>query len=211
MSARTLLADRLAGRFEIDEWGADPALVDLMDPVTALFLRVEVDGADRLPESGPALLVANRRVGAAEPFVVGRAVRKATGRRVRFLGVPDVPVVGPVLRRLGGGVEHPAELASLLRAGHLVALPLATTWRRPRRAGILAPDALVPALDQQVPVIPVSVIGGEVTGRWRVTVGEPVDLPEGRSPLALAELADAARAGVQYLLDEQSPPRWLLG
>jgi hypothetical protein len=211
VSARTLIADRLAGRFEIDEWGADPALVDLIDPITALLLRIEVDGSELLPESGPALLIANRRVGAAEPFVVGRAVRKATGRRVRFLGVPDVPVAGPVLRRLGGGVDHPAELASLLRAGHLVALPLATTWRRPRRAGILTPESLVPALDQQVPVLPVSVVGGELTGRWRVTVGEPVELPAGRGPLALAELADAARAGVQRLLDEQSPPRWLLG
>ena len=35
------------------------------------------------------MLVANRRFGLSEPFVLARGVRRATGRRVRFLGIPD--------------------------------------------------------------------------------------------------------------------------
>lgn len=207
----SLISDRLRGRYELDPWGADPQLVDLLDPVVGLAWRVQASGMEHLPATGPAVLVTNRRLGLAEPFIVGRAVRKATGRRVRFVGIPDRVPAGPVLRRLGGAVDHPAELAALLRAGHIVALPLGQTWRKPLRAGSLTADALVPALEVGAPIVPVAVIGGEVTGRWRVAAGEPVDPPAGRTPLALSQLAEAARAGVQALLDEAFPPRWLLG
>lgn len=207
----SVISDRLRGRYELDPWGADPQLVDLLDPLVGLAWRVQASGVEHLPAVGPAVLVTNRRIGLAEPFIVGRAVRKSTGRRVRFLGIPDRALAGPVLRRLGGAVHHPAELAALLRAGHVVALPLGQTWRKPLRAGSLAPDALVPALEIGAPIVPVAVIGGELTGRWRVAVGEPVAVPPGRTPLALAQVAEAARAGVQALLDEAFPPRWLLG
>lgn len=202
-----LVGRRLRGDYEIDEWGADPALVDLIDPVVAPFLRVSVDGAANLPP-GPAVLVANRRLGLVEPFVVVRGVRQATGRRVRFLGIPDVAPVGPLLRRLGGAINRPDELAGLLRAGHLAALPLGPGLRKPLRAGALSPESVSPALALDVPVIPVAVVGGELTGRWELIIGEPVPRPRARGPLALAELADEARAGVQALLDEAFPPRW---
>jgi 1-acyl-sn-glycerol-3-phosphate acyltransferase len=205
--ASGLLRRRLRGDFELDEWGADPELVDLIDPVVAPFLRVSVEGAGNLPD-GAAVLVANRRLGLAEPFVVLRGVRQATGRRVRFLGIPDVAPVGPVLRRLGGAINRPDELAGLLRAGHLTALPLGPGLRKPLRAGALAPESVAPALEMNVPVIPVAVVGGELTGRWELLIGEPVPRPRARGPLALAELADEARAGVQALLDEAFPPRW---
>ena len=207
----SVLGDRLRGRYELDPWGADPQLVDLLDPIVGLAWRVQATGMEHVPAAGPAVLVTNRRVGLAEPFIVGRAVRKTTGRRVRFLGIPDRAPAGPVLRRLGGAVHHPGELAGLLRAAHIVALPLGQTWRKPLRAGSMTPDAHVPALEIGAPIIPVAVIGGELTGRWRVAVGEPVDPPAGRTPLALSQLAEAARAGVQALLDEAFPPRWLLG
>lgn len=206
--ALALLGRRLRGEYEIDQWGADPELVDLINPVVAPFMRVNLECGFRVPVSGAAVLVSNRRLGVLEPFVLMRGVRLATGRRVRFLGIPDIAPVGPVLRRLGGAVNRPDEMAGLLRAGHLVALPLGPGLRKPLRAGALAPEALAPALDLEIPVIPVAVVGGEVTGRWDVIVGDPVPRPRSRGPLALAELADEARAGVQAMLDEAFPPRW---
>jgi hypothetical protein len=139
------LGRRLRGEFEVDQWGADPELVDLLSPLTGLLLRVHVEGARHVPPDGPAVLVANRRLGLVEPFVLGRGVRQAAGRRVRFLGIPDVAPIGPVLRRLGGAVNRPAELAALLRAGHVAALALGPGYRKPLRAGALAPEALAPA------------------------------------------------------------------
>ena len=207
-SAVDLLSRRLRGDYEIDEWGADPALVDLVSPLAAPFMRVNVECAFHIPAWGGAVLVANRRVGMLEPFVLVRGVRLATGRRARFMGIPDIAPLGPALRRFGGVVNRPDELAGLLRAGHLAAMPLGPAFRKPLRAGALAPEALAPALELEAPVIPVAVVGGEVTGRWDVIVGEPVRRPRSRGPLALAELADEARAGVQALLDEAFPPRW---
>ena len=211
-AVRGRLGGRLGGDFEVDEWGADVGLMDVVDTVARRIVSVTVDGASLLPLDGPALLVANRRFAVVEPLAVGLGVKEATGRRIRFLGLPDFAPIGTVLRRLGTAVDRPEELAGLLRAGHLVGVPLGWHPRLgPRRAGNVAPETFGPALALDVPVLPVGVVGGELTGRWRVFVGEPVDRPTSRGPLALAELADAARAGVQALLDEASPPHRLFG
>jgi 1-acyl-sn-glycerol-3-phosphate acyltransferase len=202
-----VLRRRWSGEYEIDEWGYDRDLVDLLDPLLGIVWDVRVAGAENLP-AGPALLVTNRRAGLVEPFALARGIRRATGRRVRFVGIPDVPVVGAGLRRVGGAMHRPCEIASLLRAGHLVTLPLARRWRRKREAGVLTPDVLEPAVALEVPVVPVALAGGEITGRWRVLVGEPVPPPALPGPLGLAELAEAVHDGVQAVLDEQFPPRW---
>jgi 1-acyl-sn-glycerol-3-phosphate acyltransferase len=115
------------------------------------------------------------------------------------------------LRRLGAVVDRPAEVASLLRGGHIVGLPLAMQLRSRMRAGRLSPADVAPALQLGIPVIPVAVVGGELSGRWRVYVGEPIDPPRSQGPLALADLADGAQEAVQFRLDEAFPPRWPWG
>jgi hypothetical protein len=55
-----------------------------------------------------------------ERALVALALLRATGRPVRVLGIPDVAAIGPLLRRFGGAVDHPAELRALLHAGELV-------------------------------------------------------------------------------------------
>lgn len=199
---------RLRGDVPIDPWGCDPEAQDAVDAVLRQVLRVAVTGDANLPVAGPALLVANRRLGIGEPAALGRAVRQVARRRLRFVGLPDIAPVGTVLRRLGAAVNRPAEVAALLRAGHLVGLPLSVVLRDRLRAGTLSPDDVAPALATGAPVIPVAVTGGELSGRWRVHFGVPVPVPRLRGPLALAELADAAQAAVQTLLDEAFPPRW---
>jgi 1-acyl-sn-glycerol-3-phosphate acyltransferase len=199
---------RWSGDYEIDEWGYDRDLVDLLDPIFGVVWDIKVSGHEHLPAQGPALLVSNRRAGLIEPFAIARGIRRATGRRVRFVGIPDVPVVGASLRRVGGAVHRPAEIAALLRADQLVTLPLGRRWRRKREAGSLTPDVLEPAVALGVPVLPVALAGGEVSGRWRMLVGEAVPAPAAPGPLGLAELAEGVHDGVQALLDEAFPPRW---
>ena len=41
--------------------------------------------------------------------------------------------------------------------------------------------------------LPAAVIGRELGRAWRVEIGEPLETPAGKGPLAWAELADAAR------------------
>ena len=202
---------RASGDFVVDEWGLDHDLFSVVDPVLGLRWRVDVGGADHVPVDGPALLVANRRVGVSEPLVLARGIHATTGRFARFLGVPDVAPVGPFLRRLGGALDRPDEMRGLLRAGEVVVAPLEPVLRTRLRAGALHPEALAPALELRVPVIPVAVMGHEAGWRWRVVVGKPVPPPAAGGPLAVAELAEEARNGVQHLLDDAFPPRWPFG
>lgn len=200
-----VLARRRRGEYEVDLWGADTDWVDLFGAVSSPFVRVRIDGAQNLPLSGGAILVANRRLGVGEPVAVSVGVRRATGRLVRPVGAPDLTYVGPMLRRFGMVRSSPVEVRSVLAAGEMVVLALGA--ERTRRAGSISPDLLAPALELGVPVLPVAVVGGELTGSWRVYIGGPLPAPSTvrRTPLAAAELADRARAGVQMLLDDVFP------
>jgi 1-acyl-sn-glycerol-3-phosphate acyltransferase len=204
------LRRRLAGTYVVDPWGLDRDLVGLLSPIGSLRFGIHVDGPDRLPTDGPALVVANRRLGLSEPFVLARGIRLATGRHLRCVGVPDIDPVGPALRRLGGVLARPDEVAGLLRAGEVVGVLLDRDVRQRAHAGRVPSHLFAPAFELGVPVVPVALVGRELSRTWRVRLGEPVRHPSGRGPLAMAELAGRARAGVQDLLDEALPPRgWI--
>lgn len=209
-TAAASLRRRAAGAFDIDEWGLDPELVALADPVLALRWDLEVTGAERLPAVGGAVLVFNRRLGVSEPWVLARGVRQATGRFVRTTGVPDVAPLGPFLRRFGGVLDRTDEIAGLLRAGQLVGLAMARNVRTRERTGRLDVEQLEASLATGTPVVPVALVGREAGRAWKVVVGEPVAPPAGAGPLAATELAEATRSAVQALLDDALPSsRWL--
>ena len=205
------LGRRLRGEVGVDAWGLDPEVADVVRRVSTLCVRLTLSGPGALPAEGPAVVVVNRRFGLVEPFVALRAVHEAAGRRARFLGIPELGPLETLWRRSGAAVDRPEELAGLLRAGELVLSFLAPERRSRRRAGNLSPDRLGPALHLGVPVIPMALVGNEVTGAWTAWVGEEVPRPTGSSPLSQFDLAASARAGVQSLLDEAFPPRWLFG
>ncbi len=198
----SLLRRRFDGTYQVDEWGLDPDFVAAASPLFALRWRIETIGADVLPERGPVLLVANCRLGWSEPFVLSRGIRLATGRFVRLAGVPDIAPVGPALRRLGGVLARPDEIAGLLRAGELVGLTLGQSVGHRRHAGAVRADLLAPALATGADVVPVALIGRELGRRWKLVVGPAIEHPTSHGPLAVADLGDRVRDGVQALLDE---------
>jgi hypothetical protein len=202
-----VMARRRRGDYDVDLWGADSDWVDIFGAICVLGLRVRLSGSDRLPKEGPAILVTNQRLGIGEPVALAVSVRRRTGRLVRPIGAPDTPYVAPLVRRFGMIQSSQAEVRSVLAAGNIVVAPLTTTMRR--EAGTIAPELLSPALELNVPVFPVATVGGEFTGSWRIIIGEQLPPPRSqrRTPLAAAELADRARAGVQMLLEDQFPNR----
>jgi len=209
-AAAAALRRRAAGAFDIDEWGLDPELVALADPVMALRWDIDVTGAERLPVVGGAVLVCNRRLGVSEPWVMARGVRQATGRFVRTIGVADVAPVGPFLRRFGGVLDRTDEIAGLLRAGQLVGLTMARHVRTRERTGRLEVEQLEASLATGTPVVPVALVGREWGRTWKVVIGEPVAPPVAAGPLAATELAETTRSAVQALLDDALPSsRWL--
>lgn len=217
---------RIDGRYAVDEFGGDPHLMDVFLPLTRA-IRVHVEDGDRIPRRGPALLVANRGLGIVEPVVLGAAVREAAGRRLRVIGAPEVPVLGPAMRKLGAIGYRPDDVAAMLRAGHLAAAPLGPTWMRSGAAdewlrrsasaseagrpirGVGEPPRELVVATLGFPVIPVALrpagpLGLPIRG-WRVSVGEPLLPPAGTDPddlLAAAELAEDVRRAVGVLLTE---------
>ena len=193
------LRRRIDGRYAVDEFGGDAHLMDLVAGLTRL--PVVVDGAERVPKVGAALLVANRGLGLLEPLALVRAVRIAAGRRVRVVGAPELPVLGDALRTFGAIGYRADDVAAMLRAGRLVAAPLANTWLR---TGPGEPPRPLLVASLGFPVVPVAVRRGFPPFRpWRIRVGTPLLPPAGTGPddqLAAAELAEAARDAVRALL-----------
>jgi putative phosphoserine phosphatase/1-acylglycerol-3-phosphate O-acyltransferase len=169
------------------------------------WVRFDIDGLDRIPSTGPAILVANHR-SYFDGLAVGYAAAQI-GRPMRFLGkkeVFDAPVVGQLASALGGirvergtGSDEPlAAAAEALDGGELVALMPQGTIPRGRaffepvlvgRWGAARLAALTKA-----PVIPLGLWGTEQV--WprnaklpnllavghpptvRIRVGRPVEL-----------------------------------
>lgn len=202
LSVGDALVRRFRGEYRVDEWGLDEDLVRTLLPLARACWAIDTRGAPHLPLEGPALIVYSRRVGASEPSVLASAVHGATSRVVRHPGIVDRAPFGPMMRRVGGVLARPEELAGLLRAGRLVAVPLAREVLSRQAAGAAPPDSLEPALALGVPVVPVAVVGSDLGRRWTVAVGPALSSVSTRAPLAATELAEQARDAVQNLLDD---------
>jgi hypothetical protein len=198
------LRRRVAGRYPVDPFGLDPQIADAVFPLFNLAVRVTVSGGEHVPSVGPAVIVSNRGFGIAEPAAVGLAVKRVTGRRLRVVGAPPTPILGSMTRRLGAIASSDHDVASALRAGHLVGVPLAPTWLRTGAGS--APLRVAPAMTH-APIIPAAVVPvgrfGSMIGSWQVRFGSYVRLREEYDPddpLAVARFADAMRAAVRALL-----------
>jgi 1-acyl-sn-glycerol-3-phosphate acyltransferase len=161
---------------EVDEFGLDPAAVERSRPLLEFLCerwwRVEVSGLEQLDPEEPALLVANHSgLLPYDGLVLAHVIERATGRRPRFL-VADwlvtLPFAQPRLARLGGVRACRENAQRLLRAGHsVIAFPegakgaakvFADRYRVQRfgRGGVVRV-----ALEEGVPLVPVSVVGAE--------------------------------------------------
>jgi putative phosphoserine phosphatase / 1-acylglycerol-3-phosphate O-acyltransferase len=177
-------------------------------PALFPYARFDIDGVDKIPRAGAAILVGNHR-SYFDPAAMSMAIAKS-GRTVRFLGkkeVFDVPVVGQLAAALGGirvdrgtGSDEPLEAAAdALRGGEMVAImpqgtiPRGPAFFDPKLTGRWGAARL--ARMSGAPVIPVGLWGTEKV--WprssrlpnvlnvtdppaiRIRVGDPVELKGG--------------------------------
>jgi 1-acyl-sn-glycerol-3-phosphate acyltransferase len=179
--ARETLArilERLEGNYSEDEWGFDEDFAELVEPFFAFLFdswwRVQVEGVERVPAHGRALLTANHAgilPWDATMISVALLREHPLPRHARFLVLNwafDLPWISGAMRKVGGVVASPHNAMRLLEQDHLVAVfpegvkgtgkPYSERYRLQRfgRGGFVEI-----ALRTGAPIVPVAVVGSE--------------------------------------------------
>lgn len=194
------LAQRVAGSYTVDAWGLDPDWHRAAVRLGSLRYAVRVAGERRIPAEGPTMVIVNRSLTLTAPIVAAIGIARTSGRAARLVGVPDVAVVGAALRRVGAVLAHPDEVASLLRAGELVVVPLQWRAMYGGMAGGLDLGMASAALDTGATVLPSVARGHEWSRTWHYTIGTALEVARAAGREPAVDLAEAARASIQRAL-----------
>jgi 1-acyl-sn-glycerol-3-phosphate acyltransferase len=178
--ALSFLRRRLAGDYDLDEFGFDADLTEhvalpLLRPLYDKWFRVEVNGVGHIPTQGGALLVANHAGGlwALDSVMTAVAVHveHPAHRYLRLLAADlmfALPGVGTIARKTGSTLACLDDAQRLLADGELVGVwpegfkgigkPFRERYKLQRfgRGGFV-----YAALKAGVPIIPVSIVGSE--------------------------------------------------
>jgi 1-acyl-sn-glycerol-3-phosphate acyltransferase len=189
-SARDLVGDavsgfgaflqrRFSGEYEIDDFGYDRelsrnVLLPLGRPLYENYFRIRTLGISRVPDEGPALLVANHSgTIALDAVMMSYAIANEhpAERVVRNVAadlVFTLPVVGPMARKAGNVVARDEDALELLQRGELVGVfpegykGVGKGWRERYRLQRFGRGGFIEtALRARVPIIPVSIVGAE--------------------------------------------------
>lgn len=201
----TRLTDEQTGM--VDDWGRDPGLVRTMINASRLRWDVTVGGDQRLPRRKGALIVVSARARALAPIFSALALSEVVDRPVRFVGRPDIAPIGPFLRRIGGLLDHPDEVAGALAAGELVIMG-AEHQERLRKVGRVDHALVGAALAAGVQVFPAATSSNPIGRAARLEIGAPSRSPRRRrGPLSELELADQVGRDIEALLAEMGEIR----
>lgn len=201
-------------------------IASILIPIVRLLFRIEVKGQEKLPKSGPYVLVANH-VTNVDALAVAYLVYVKLKRAPHFLAKESlfrVPVVGPILRAAGqipvyrGGLRNDTPLRAAheyLKAGHTIAIfPEGTLTRDPELWPMRGKSGAIRlALETNVPVYPMAHWGSEQVlpqygskfrpGFWkpvRILIGDEIDLAKyHKKQLGPAELNEATSFVMQTI------------
>ncbi|MFA9430495.1 lysophospholipid acyltransferase family protein [Egicoccus sp. AB-alg2] len=170
-------------------------------PVLKLWLRLQVEGVEHVPDDGP-VLVASTHQSHADSVALGVAIE----RPIHFLGdvrLTHWPLLGPLLPKLGmvplrrGEADAAAMdvLRDLLADGRAVAVYPEGSRSRDGKVHRLRSGLARLAAEAQAPVVPAAVagiydvwpinarprpLGGKVTVRFGPALAPPEDTPRSR-------------------------------
>jgi 1-acyl-sn-glycerol-3-phosphate acyltransferase len=173
------LRRRLAGDYQVDEFGFDEELTDrvllaALRPLYRNWFRVEVSGMENVPDEGAALVVANHSgTIALDALMTQVAVHDEhpRHRHLRLLAADLVfrtPLLAELARKGGSTLADNADAGRLLTGGHLVGVwpegfkgtgkRFSERYKLQRfgRGGFVAA-----ALRTGAPIVPCAIVGAE--------------------------------------------------
>lgn len=163
---------------------------DIISVYLKLFNKIDVEGAENIPQEGAVVLVANH-VSQWDPLVLGGLVKRA----IHFMAKEEVfsiPLLGKLVPYLGafpvkrGKADRNAlkMAAKYLQEGEILGLFPEGTRSKGGSLLPFQPGAALFALRSSAPIVPVGLIGTKTTfpltlrGRIKVIIGEPLIYPE---------------------------------
>ena len=170
---------RLKGDYPIDEFGYDEELsreilLPLLRPLYEHYFRVRTLGMSRIPNEGPALLVANHSGTIPIDAVMMQyavATEHPAERVVRSIGADLVwaaPFVSHLARKTGNAVACDEDAYALLERDQLVAVfpegfkGVGKGWSERYRLQRFGRGGFIEvALRARVPIVPVAIVGAE--------------------------------------------------
>jgi 1-acyl-sn-glycerol-3-phosphate acyltransferase len=175
-SGLSFLRRRLAGDYEVDEFGFDQEFSEALMPIPRAFyehwFRTELRGLENIPAEGGALIVANHSgTLPLDALMLQVGVHDNAHRNLRLLGadlVYQVPMLGHLSRKAGHTLACQADAERLLAKGELVGVfpegfkgvgkPFSERYKLQRfgRGGFVAT-----ALKAGIPIIPCAIVGAE--------------------------------------------------
>lgn len=179
VSFEEFLKNRMSGEYPVDDFGFDEqltrqVLMPLARPLYESYFRVRTLGVDRIPSTGPAILVANHSGtipldAVMMQYAVG--AEHPDRRLVRTVGADLVwrlPVIGPLARKSGNVVACDEDAFELLRRGELMGVfpegykGTGKGWQQRYKLQRFGRGGFIEvALRTKVPIIPVSIVGAE--------------------------------------------------
>jgi 1-acyl-sn-glycerol-3-phosphate acyltransferase len=176
---RQFFGRRISGEYPVDDFGFDEELfgevfMPLVRPLYERYFRVRTIGIDRIPETGPALVVANHSgTVPLDAVMLQHAVwaehpRRRVVRNVAANLAMAMPFVGPIARKGGNAVACEEDARELLRRGELVGVfpegykGVGKGWRERYRLQRFGRGGFIEiALRTRVPIVPVAIVGAE--------------------------------------------------
>lgn len=154
-----------------------------------IFLRLEVKGAENIPQTGP-LVIASNHLSLLDPPLIGVAAT----RKIHFMAKQElfVPVLGSIYKELGafpvkrGGADRAAikHGIDLLLAGKVLAIFPEGTRSKTGALGKAEPGALMMAGKAKAAIIPTCIKGSDLKRQGRlwpkvcVSFGNPIYFPQ---------------------------------
>lgn len=186
----------------VDDWGRDPSLVRAVMRFSQIRWDVAIGGQQHLPHREGALVVINARALALAPIFSALALSKVIDRPVRFVGRPDTAPIGAFLRRIGGLLDDPDEVAGALAAKEIVIVGASHDLHL-RKVGRVDHALVGAALAAGAAVLPAATSSNPIGRSARLEIGaRSRSARTRRGPLAELELADQVARDIELLLAE---------